>query len=288
MSTRFRPRTSTVLALLLVFGSLLVPRPHASSASLAVASALAPVQRVLARAGHEIAFNLASLTGCHSAARENRKLRDQVAALQEQLQLERARSAEKDARLQRFNDFLPHRSGLTAYEVEVVGEAEVVGQGAGAGRGFVFVDRGSAEGIVPGMVAVVGHSAVGIVRACGASVSSVELVTSPGACFDGLIGTTGERGIVIGRGDGTMTMRYVSKSKPEPSAAVVTRGLDGRTPKGFLLGLVASAERRSGSLTYEVTLSPARDLDRLKAVWLVKPSIAAEDFPPTGAGASDE
>ena len=157
--------------------------------------------------------------------------------------------------------------------------ARLMGEGAGPQKGLVFIDKGSGSGVQRGMVVVAGRSVVGRVRAASASVSSVLLVTSVGSSFDGQVASTGERGIVAGNGDGTMRMKYVMKSPPRVGEAVVTAGRDGRTPRGLVLGLVAACDRQPGGLTYDVTLRPVRDLDRLDAVDAVRPAVSFSDLP---------
>ncbi len=277
MSINLRPHTKLVFGCVAVFGCLLTPARHTAVLSLACVSMFAPAEKYMARARRAIAFNLQALLSWRHTARENRNLRDRVDKLRELLEMERARSAEKDQRFQTLNKFVTLQQNLK--QNLVAREAEVIGEGAGAQSGLLFIDCGSRDKISKGMVVVAGRSIVGKVRAVSPRGSSGSLATSAGSQFDGQIVSTGERGIVVGNGDGTMTMKYVSKTKPQPGAAVTTRGRDGITPEHFLLGLVADASRRPGSLTYDVTLRPARELDRLVSVIAVKPPISTADFP---------
>ena len=273
MSIELRPRARLVLGCAAVFGCLLIPARHTTPLALAWVSIVAPVQKVMARGGRLLAFTLDDLLSWRSAAKANRRLTQKIAELKEQLEDERARSAAKDRDLKMLGDFVLHRQGLHWYG------AEVIGEGAGAQRGLIFIGRGSAGNVEERMVVVAGHSIVGTVRAVAPSVSSVLLENMQGSRLDGQIVTTGERGIVVGNGDGTMRMKYVAREKPERGAGVVARGKDGVTPKHFLLGIIARAERRPGSLIYDVVLKPARDLDRLVSVVAVKPVVSAADFP---------
>jgi rod shape-determining protein MreC len=284
MSTEMRSRARLLLGCALVFGPFLIqPNPSATAGVMWV-SLFAPVQRVLAAGGHHLGFALDDLAGWRRSGSENRRLRREAAELRARLARQIADSKDKDEKLRQLREFAPHRRGLTRHG------AEVIGEGIGAQPGLVFIDRGSDSGIKPGMVVVVGHAIVGAVRAVAPRVSSVRLITSPGARVDSQIVATGEKGIVVGNGDGTMRMKYISKTRPEAGAEVVSRGRDGVTPKHFLMGVVTEVQWRPGQLTYDVTLRPATDLDRLVSVVVVKPSISIEDFPGDGAdgGGSNE
>lgn len=287
MSIRLRPRAGLVVGCTVAFGCLFIPRQYSSSLSLTCVSVFAPAQKVMARAGRSLGSSLSALSARGSGATEKRDLERKVAELTARLAQERAKSRQMGERLEALAEslrFIRAQKDLTARLAERIEEAEVMGEGAGAQRGILFVDRGSDRDMRKGMVVVAGRSVVGTVRATSPSVSSVLLVTGAGSRFDGEIAATGERGIVCGNGDGTMSMKHVSKVRPEPGMAVVTRGRTGLTPKHLLLGLVTSAKRRPGSLAYEVVLKPVRDLRRLVTVLVVKPALSAADFPARGGG----
>lgn len=278
MSTRLRPRITILLGCVAVFGPLLIPARHTSSFSITCISLLEPVQRPLARGGRLLASSLDFLGSLRRAAAENQRLKQRIIVLTEERDVWRARATEKDRRVAALDAFRRYQQELGPGQAVEVKEAEVIGEGAGAHLGLIFIDRGSSDGIEKGMAVAVGGSVVGTVQAVSASVSSVLLVTSPASKLRGRVTSTGERGIVVGNGDGTMRMMYLSKDMPEKDARVFTTGLDGVTPKHFVLGRVVSATRRSGTLIYDVTLRPLRDLDRLVSVVAVKPAFSPRDL----------
>ena len=279
MSIRLRPRHRILLGCLVVFSPLMIPAERTSEISITCVSALAPAQRPLARAGRLLARSLDFLSSLRgSAAVQNRKLKQKVAALTEERDLWRARAEEKNLKLKALGDFRRYQQGLAPNEAVEIEEAEIIGQGSGVQCGLVFIDRGSLDSLAKGMAVAAGRSIVGTVRAVSPSVSSVLLVTSPASKLDARIISTGERGVVVGNGDGTMLMLYVSKEKPVIGGSVLTTGLDGATPKHFVLGTILSAERRPGTLTYEVILKPLRELDGLVNVVAVRSAVSAADL----------
>ena len=279
MSIRLRPRHGILLGCLAVFGPFVIPADRARDISITCVSAASPLQKPLAHAGHLLAKSLdflGSLRG--SATEQNRRLKLKVAALTEERDLWQARAAESKLKLETLGDFRRYQQGLAPNEAVEIEEAEIIGQGSGVQGGLVFIDRGSLDSLAKGMAVAAGRSIVGTVRAVSPSVSSVLLVTSPASKLDARIISTGERGVVVGNGDGTMLMLYVSKEKPVKGGSVLTTGLDGATPKHFVLGTILSAERRPGTLTYEVILKPLRELDGLVNVVAVRSAVSAADL----------
>jgi rod shape-determining protein MreC len=271
-----------VLGCVAVFGCFFLPERHASTVGLAAVSSLEPIEKTLASCGRWLSLGFSNLASFTRSGAEVRKLRVEVAELRERLEAERSRSADKDRRLQMLSEFASHRQNLT------VTEAEVMGEGAGAERGILYINRGSKDGLREGMAVVAGQSVVGRICAVNANASAVLLVTSRGSRLDGQVTSTGEPGVVIGNGDGTMRMKYVSQTLPKAKDGVVTRGRDGLTPRHFLLGTVVRSRREPGLLTCEVVLKPVRNLDQLASVLVVRPTTSAPDFPrPTGEHVND-
>ena len=290
MSIRLRPRHKILLGCLVVFSPLIIPAERTSQVSISTVSAMAPVQKPLARAGRILGGSLdllASLRG--SASEQNRKLKQQVITLTEQLDVSRAQAKESERKLKMLREFRQHQQDHRPKQAITIAEAEVIGQGSGAQRGLLFIDRGSHDGLAKGTAVAAGRSIAGKVRAVSPSVSSVLLITSPASNIDGRITSTGERGIVVGNGDGTMHMTNISKVKPKKGDSVMANGLDGTTPKHFVLGTIVSVARRPGQLNYEVTLKPLRELDRLVNVVAVRPAVSARDLSAsTRDGADDD
>jgi rod shape-determining protein MreC len=268
----------------------MIPAERTSQVSVGTVSALASVQKRLARFGRLLGDSfdlLGSLRG--SASEQNRALKEKVIRLTEQRDLWHARANESEQKLKMLGEFRRYQQDRRPNEADEVAEAEIIGQGSGAQRGLVFIDRGSRDGLAKGTAVAAGRSIAGRVSATSTSTSSVLLITSPASKIDGRIKLTGERGIVVGNGDGTMRMTYISKVKPRTGDSVMTVGLDGTTPKHFVLGTIVSVGRRPGQLAYEVTLKPLRQLDRLVNVVVVRPAVSPGDqSAPTRDGADTD
>jgi rod shape-determining protein MreC len=98
----------------------------------------------------------------------------------------------------------------------------------------------------------------------------VQLLIDRSAAAGALIERTRTQGVVVGFGDGTLRMQYVpGTSDVKPGDLVVTSGIDGIYPKGFVIGTIETVERGPGSY-HEITVRPAVDSSRLEEVLVVK------------------
>jgi rod shape-determining protein MreC len=76
-------------------------------------------------------------------------------------------------------------------------------------------------------------------------------------------------------------MQYVpGTSDVKTGDLVVTSGIDGIYPKGFVIGTIDHADRGAGAY-HEITVRPAVDFARLEEVLIVK-------TPPASRGATEE
>ncbi len=283
MTSRTRRYTLYLLGTAVVIGSFLLPPSRRTTATMGYLSAVSPVQRTLARASRTVASGLGRVLPARNNGEQNGL--PPAAELIEHLARERAYRHEYERRLEMLGAFVRHRDSLDACQPAPVAEAEVIARGAGPDGDVVFIDRGGRHGVRDRMVILAGQSVVGTVYATGPTVSAALLPTSIGSRFAGLLIPAGapdaepEPGIVVGQGDGTMKMKYITRRRPEVGDQVVTDGRDGTVPKHLLIGRVAQVRREPGQLVYDVTVSPVRDLDRLVTVIVATPTTTREEFP---------
>lgn len=150
--------------------------------------------------------------------------------------------------------------------------ARVVGRQPGSWAGKVWVDRGSADGIKNGGVALDGAGLAGRVIKTQRTRSLVQLVTAPGAATSCRIQPSNARGILIGNGTGMLRIDFVASKYPvEKGNIVETSGLGGHYPPGIPVGKVTSVDSDTRQLTLPLEASVAADLEHLDFV-----SIAVE------------
>jgi rod shape-determining protein MreC len=194
-------------------------------------------------------------------SRENGELRRQLADAQVALQQQRAlavRSRGLEALLQ-----LRDRSTVST------AAAEVIAAGVTTDFRTVTIDRGVADGIKPDMAVVAPEGVVGRVVVAGAHAAKVQLLVDRNAAAGALIERTRAQGVVLGGGDARLRLEYVAEvADVVPGDAVVTSGIDGIYPKGFVIGRVESVDR-PGGLSRRIVVAPAVDFGRIEDVLVV-------------------
>ena len=100
--------------------------------------------------------------------------------------------------------------------------------------------------------------------------SKVQLLIDRNAAAGALIERTRVQGVVMGIGDGMLRMQYVpGTSDVKTGDLVVTSGIDGIYPKGFVIGTIDHADRGAGAY-HEIIVRPAVDFSRLEGVLIVR------------------
>lgn len=188
-------------------------------------------------------------------AEENGRLRSQVAGLQ-------AAGTENDS-LRRALDFqrtFGHR--MVA--------ASVIGRGPDAFTRSLTIDRGSADGVSPGMVVVTGAGLVGRVREAGPHAATVQTVADPLIRVNAYLAGSNLEGTVSG-GSGPLRMDILPR--PDTGARTgewaLTSGIGGSYPRGIPVGQVLRYDRRDAAISSTAALAWANDLSALSAVMVV-------------------
>jgi rod shape-determining protein MreC len=111
--------------------------------------------------------------------------------------------------------------------------------------------------------------------------SKVQLIIDRSAAVGALIERTRAQGLVLGLGGAMLQMEYVpGTADVRPGDLVVTSGIDGIYPKGFVIGTIDHTDRGVGAY-HEITVRPAADFARLEEVLIVK-------TPPASRGVLEE
>jgi rod shape-determining protein MreC len=80
---------------------------------------------------------------------------------------------------------------------------------------------------------------------------------------------TRAQGVVVGNGSDRMRLEYVPGTADlRPGDRVVTSGIDGIYPKGFVIGQIESIQRTAGEFS-TVLIKPAVNLSALETVLVV-------------------
>ena len=105
-----------------------------------------------------------------------------------------------------------------------------------------------------------------------ARASKVQLLIDRNAAAGALVERSRAQGVVLGTGADRLRMEYVSSAADvKVGDLVVTSGIDGIYPKGFVIGQIESIERGAGGtgMFSAIVIKPAVDFTSVEDVLVV-------------------
>jgi rod shape-determining protein MreC len=143
----------------------------------------------------------------------------------------------------------------------------------------VTIDKGTREGLRPDMAVIAPLGVVGRVVVPSVRSAKVQLLIDRNAAAGALIERSRAQGVVIGSGDERLRMEYVSEvADVAVGDVVVTSGVDGIYPKGFVIGRVDAVEK-NGSSFKRISVRPAVDFLSLEEVLVITTPTPGREGP---------
>jgi rod shape-determining protein MreC len=199
---------------------------------------------------------------------ENARLQHELGAAKIALQQERARAQ----RARTLEQMLELR-GRVPLETTA---ADVIAAAATPEFRTVTIGKGTREGLRPDMAVIAPAGVVGRVIVPAAHAAKVQLLIDRNAAAGALVERTRAQGVATGFGENRLRLEYVSGSAElAVGDTVVTSGIDGIYPKGFVIGWIERIERSGGAFG-TIIVKPAVDFSRLEEVLVVLTPQAAE------------
>ena len=147
--------------------------------------------------------------------------------------------------------------------------AEIIGAAAAPDFRTLTIDKGTRDGVRADMSVIAPAGVVGRLVVPSLRSAKVQLLIDRNAAAGAIIERTRAQGVVVGGGDDRLRMEYVSEVFDIiVGDVVVTSGIDGIYPKGFVIGQVESIERAGGAYK-RITIKPAVDFRSLEEVLVV-------------------
>jgi rod shape-determining protein MreC len=267
-----RPRAGYLLAAAVVGQVILISAQVQTKRGVpilqtAIFGAFSEVER---RANAAVSFVRDSWSGYVDLRRvrvENEALKRELAATQVAVQEQRA-LADRARSLEKLLEFRERITLKTA-------AADVIAAAASPDFRTLTIDKGSSDGLTGDTAVISPAGVIGRVVLVSPRASKVQLLVDRNAAAGALIERSRAQGIVVGRGDNWLRMDYVSEvSDVVKGDAVVTSGIDGIYPKGFVIGQVESVEK-IGVAYREIIVKPAVNFSSLEEVLVVMTPPAA-------------
>ena len=227
------------------------------------------VQRGVSSGVNSVRHFWGGYVGLRQTQIENEELKRQLAEAQVALQAQRA-LADRARGLEKLLELKDRISLQTT-------AAEIIGAAATPDFRTVTIDKGTRDGLRQDMAIISPAGVVGRVVVPSARSAKVQLLIDRNAAAGALIERSRAQGVVVGAGDERLRLEYVSEAADIVTGdIVVTSGIDGIYPKGFVIGRVDSVEK-SGPAYKRITVKPAVDFSSIEEVLVVTTPTPAHE-----------
>ncbi|MFD1441896.1 MULTISPECIES: rod shape-determining protein MreC [Lacticaseibacillus] len=234
--------------------------------------------RIVAAPGNFIKGGLDDVNDLLNTYQENRLLKAQVADLAQTKVTNQTLQSENRA----LKKQLKLNATLTDYDQV---PATVMMRSPSDWRNIVVINKGQGAGVAKGMPVMAGSGLVGRVVEVEKTNAKVEMMTTDNKSADRFAAqiTTGDGSIVNGvissynAAKNQLVLGQVdTEDSIKKGQKVVTSGLGGSTPKGLLIGTVASVAKDDFGLANTVYVKPAANFNDLSVVTVIDRTIKGE------------
>lgn len=157
--------------------------------------------------------------------------------------------------------------------------AKVIANSTNLYKNFITINRGSADGILPGMAAISNDGAVGKVKSVSENYSVLISLLNVDEQISCVIKRTNHFGSV--RWDG-LHMRYSNllfiprHATPIVGDSVITSGYNSVFPEGILVGIISQASLKEEANFWDIKIELSQDFGRLSFVEVIKSRLKSE------------
>ncbi|MEW6101442.1 MAG: rod shape-determining protein MreC [Candidatus Omnitrophota bacterium] len=133
-----------------------------------------------------------------------------------------------------------------------------------------LIDKGTRHGVAKGMTVMSYLGLLGRIIEANPGTSKVLLVSDPNFAVSALVQRSRQEGLVCGTLGGYLMMRYLpADSDVNTGDTVVTSGLNGRFPKGLVIGSVVEVRKEFSDLNRYAIIKPATPLSSIEEILVV-------------------
>lgn len=230
-------------------------RRLALAASAPFASAGTAITSPIRAAGDFIDGLGASRTEIEALRAQNEELRTRLAELEE--------ARQENERLRALVDFAEER------KLAKLG-ATVIQRPMSAWEGVIMLDRGSSDGVAPGMPVIAAQGLVGQVAEVTKASCSVRLITDSQSGVAAIVQSSRASGVVRGSISNDLSLDFIDRTQlPIEGDVVITSGIGGVYPAGLVIGDVSAVDDRRGELYPRITVTSRVPVNRIEEVFIL-------------------
>jgi rod shape-determining protein MreC len=134
----------------------------------------------------------------------------------------------------------------------------------------VLINKGSVDGLKIGMPVIAPPGLIGRLIDVSWHVSKVLLLIDENSNVDATLQRTRLQGIFRGAGFQGGILKYIIKNQDvKEGDTIVSSGMGGVFPKGFLIGKVSRVEKQDNDLFFKIKVTPFADFSQLEEVLII-------------------
>jgi rod shape-determining protein MreC len=206
-----------------------------------------------------------------NAIRELRNLRKEVERLQvenQSLHMELSNHKSLESELTRLKEVLKIKSRMS-HKAQI---ARIIAHDPSTWTKSFVIDLGSDDGVLPDSPVISEQGIVGRVLETMPKNSRVLLLTDTDSSVSGIDQRSQVTGVVLGTGRGEFKYGYVNAGEDvQKDDVIVSSGLGGIFPKGYVIGSVVRKVQSDNGLNTEILVAPAVDFAALDYVFVLPP-----------------
>lgn len=159
---------------------------------------------------------------------------------------------------------------ITDYHQYSFVTAKVIGREQAALSRTVLINKGSSDGLKNGMPVMAYPGIIGRLVDVSWHVSRVLLLIDENSNVDAMVQRNRTQGIISGAGSQGMILKYISKTQDvQKGDIIVSSGMGGVFPKGWLIGQVINVDRQEASLFLKIKVAPFVDFSKLEELLIL-------------------
>lgn len=226
-------------------------------------SLIAPFQKLTVHSGEGVRGMWRNYVDLIHVREQNTEMKQEL----DRLRLEKIRLQQDAEQGQRLQALL----GFKEQYLDATVAAQVIGTSGTDLSRVIYVDRGTRDGVEPGMAVITPDGIVGKVSRADKATSQVLLITDPLSGAGVLLERLRLNGILKGtQGGYPEVLNVMADEKVQPGDTIVTTGGDRVFPKGLPVGTVTNVfPDRERDPFLAIRVKPAVNLGRLEEVLVV-------------------
>lgn len=220
---------------------------------------LSPFQNLFTQSVESVSDVIHHYFDLVNVSRENERLLSEV----EKLVNEKNELIERISRQKRIGRLMDYREERKKDSLL----ASVIGRDATQWSKVVFINKGTRDGVKTHFAVATNSGVIGQIIHAGVATSKVLLTIDSRSAVDALFQESRVSGVVVGTGEKECKVKFVPNTADVKAGdRVLSSGLGGVFPKGFVIGTVSQAVRKKQGLFQDITLTPSSDLSNLEEV----------------------